>query len=84
MGYNFTDNAWSQYTSWGENRRITKKINDLIKDIARNGNSGIGKPEQLRGNLAGYWSRRIDEQNRLVYTIQDEDVIIISCKGHYE
>jgi toxin YoeB len=84
MGLHFENEAWEDFTSLLNNKRLIKKINDLIKDINRNGNTGIGKPEQLRGNLSGYWSRRIDEQNRLVYTIQDEDVIIISCKGHYE
>jgi toxin YoeB len=84
MGNNFTDEAWQQYDSWIDDKRVLKKINSLLKDIQRNGNTGIGKPEPLKGNLSGYWSRRIDEYNRLVYKVEGDDTIIISCKGHYE
>jgi len=67
-----------------EDKRTLKKINKLIKDIIRNGNEGIGNPEPLKNNLSGYWSREIDEKNRLVYRILDDDRIeIIQCKGHY-
>jgi toxin YoeB len=60
-----------------------KRINQLIRDIERGGYEGIGKPEPLRGDLSGWWSRRIDDANRLVYRIQDEKIEIIQCKGHY-
>ena len=80
----FSDIAWKQYISWlDEDRKILKRINDLIKDIERNGNKGFGKPEPLRYEFSGYWSRRIDECHRLIYKIGDENIIIISCKYHY-
>lgn len=80
----FSDIAWKQYTSWlDEDRKILKRINDLIKDIERNGNKGIGKPEPLRYELSGYWSRRIDEYNRLIYKVEDNNLVIISCRHHY-
>ena len=60
-----------------------KKINQLIKDIERNGNSGIGKPEPLKGDLSGFWSREIDQKNRLVYRIMESELQIIQCKTHY-
>ena len=82
----FSLDGWDEYTSWQtEDKRTLKKINALIKDIIRNGHSGIGHPEPLRHNLEGYWSRKIDEKNRLVYRILDSGKIeIIHCKGHYE
>ena len=81
----FSDIAWKQYTSWlDEDRKILKRINDLIKDIERNGNKGIGKPEPLRYELSSYWSRRIDSSNRLIYRINNNQIEVIQCKGHYE
>lgn len=80
----FSDIAWKQYTSWlDEDRKILKRINDLIKDIERNGNKGIGKPEPLRYELSSYWSRRIDEYHRLIYKLEDNNLVIISCRHHY-
>lgn len=81
----FTTNGLEDYIYWqSEDKRTLKKINQLIKDIIRNGNSGIGSPEPLKGNLSGYWSREIDSKNRLLYRILDNDSIeIIQCKGHY-
>jgi addiction module toxin, txe/yoeB family len=61
-----------------------KKINKLLKDISRNPFEGIGKPEPLKENLTGFWSRRIDEEHRLVYAVEDERVIIFACRGHYD
>lgn len=80
----FSDIAWKQYTSWlNEDRKILKRINDLIKDIERNGNKGIGKPEPLMCELSGYWSKRIDEHHRPIYKLEDNNLVIISCRHHY-
>lgn len=81
----FSKNAWEDYTSWLQiDKKMLKKINDLIKDIQQNPHSGIGKPEPLKYDLAGYWSRRIDREHRLVYQVIDNDIRIISCKYHYD
>ncbi|MGV8905520.1 MAG: Txe/YoeB family addiction module toxin [Acetobacterium sp.] len=81
----FSDYAWEEYLQWQkEDKKITKKINELIKDIDRNGYDGMGKPEPLRHDLTGYWSRRISDKDRLVYRIEDETIYIIGCKGHYD
>lgn len=80
------DKAWEDYLYWQiQDKKIMKKINDLLKSIERDGeNNGIGKPEALKNNLSGYYSRRIDEIHRLVYRINNEIIEIASCKGHYE
>lgn len=79
------DRAWSEYLYWQtQDRKTLKRINVLIKDIQRNPYEGIGKPEPLRENLSGWWSRRIDEVNRIVYYEQDGIIYIISCMGHYD
>lgn len=77
--------AWEDYIWWqNQDRKTLKRINSLIKDIERNGIAGgIGKPEPLRGDLSGFWSRRIDGQNRLVYRITNNGIEIASCKTHY-
>ena len=76
--------AWEDYLYWQkQDKKILKRINLLIKDIERNAFEGIGKPEPLREDLSGYWSRRIDEKNRIVYKIKDNQVIIIQCGSHY-
>lgn len=81
----FTNKAWEEYCYWQtQDKKILKRINLLLIDIQRNGFEGIGKPEPLKNNLTGYWSRRIDETNRLVYRINSEQIEIIQCKGHYE
>lgn len=81
----FTAKALNEYIEWQtEDKRTLKKINQLIKDIIRNGNDGIGSPEPLKGNLSGYWSREIDSKNRLIYCISNNGGIeIIQCRGHY-
>lgn len=80
----FSENAWTDYTYWQtEDRKTLKRINKLIMDIKRNGNEGIGKPEQLKDDLSDYWSRRIDDTNRLVYKVNNDEIIIISCRYHY-
>lgn len=79
------DRAWSDYLDWQtQDKKTLKRINGLIKDIQRNTFEGIGKPEPLKGNLSGMWSRRIDDANRIVYYEKDEIIYIVSCKGHYE
>ena len=78
------DEAWDDYLYWQkQDKRTLKKVNDLLKDIDRNGYAGIGKPEPLTGNLSGYWSRRIDDWNRIVYRIKDGRIEIIQCGTHY-
>ncbi len=85
MKINFTEIAWQDYIYWqGQDKKTIKRINQLIQDIDRNHNEGIGKPEALRGNLSGWWSRRIDDKNRLVYRIQNNIIEIAQCKGHYD
>ncbi len=79
------DEAWKDYLYWQtQDKKTLKRINLLIKDIQRNYFTGIGKPEPLKDNLAGYWSRKIDEKNRLVYLVKNGDIIISSCLGHYD
>lgn len=78
------ENAMDEYVSWqSEDKKTLKRINQLIKDIERNGNVGIGKLEPLRGDLSGFWSREIDKKNRLVYRIIETELQIIQCKTHY-
>lgn len=80
----WSDEAWEDYLYWQtQDRKTLKRINQIIQDIDRNGNNGIGKPEALSGNLAGFWSRRIDENNRLVYRIKDGHLEIAACRSHY-
>lgn len=79
------ERAWEEYLKWqSEDRKTLKRINALIKDIQRDCYEGIGKPEPLKNDLSGWWSRRIDEANRIVYREKDGAVIIASCKGHYK
>lgn len=81
----FSDIAWDHYLYWQkEDKKILKKINDLIKEIERYGNEGMGKPEPLKYDLSGFWSRRITEVHRLVYQIEDDKIYIASCKNHYD
>lgn len=80
----FSDEGWEDYLYWqSEDKKILKKINKLIKDITRDPFNGIGKPEPLKENLSGYWSRRIDDKNRLLYSINGEVVEIYQCRCHY-
>jgi toxin YoeB len=80
----FTANAWETYLYWPQqDKRTLKRINALIQDAQRAPFEGIGKPEGLKGNLSGFWSRRIDDANRLVYMADDETLRIISCRFHY-
>ncbi|MBD5507421.1 MAG: Txe/YoeB family addiction module toxin [Lachnospiraceae bacterium] len=79
------DEAWEDYTYWQvQDKKTLKRINMLLKDIERGNYDGIGKPEPLRGDMSGFWSRRIDDVNRLIYRIRGDVMEIVSCKGHYE
>lgn len=81
----FSTDAWDDYVRWqAEDRKIAKRINELVKDIRRNGNHGIGKPEALRHEFSGYWSRRITHEHRLVYKITDGEIRIVACRYHYQ
>jgi toxin YoeB len=81
----WSDEAWSDYVYWqSQDKKILKKINQLLKDIDCSGYTGIGKPEPLKYELQGFWSRKIDGENRLVYRIEDEQIEIVQCKTHYE
>ena len=79
------EEAWEDYLYWQtQDKKTLKRINDLLRDVERDPFGGIGEPEPLKGVLSGFWSRRIDSSNRLVYRIKDGVMEILSCKGHYE
>jgi len=81
----FSENAWQDFMAWvREDRKIARRINELLTDIERNGHEGIGKPEALRHDLSGYWSRRITQKDRLIYTFDEKNIYIAAYKGHYE
>ena len=78
------DNAWEDYLYWqSQDKKTLKRINDLLKDIDRNGYIGLGKPEPLTGSLSGFWSRRIDSKNRIVYRVLNNQIEIAQCGSHY-
>ncbi|MBR9782974.1 MAG: Txe/YoeB family addiction module toxin [Gammaproteobacteria bacterium] len=80
----WTDEAWNSYVYWQtQDKKTLKRINKLISDVKRSLFDGIGKPEPLKENLSGFWSRRIDDTNRLVYTLDDTAITVISCRYHY-
>jgi len=81
----FTDHAWTDYLYWQTtDKTMLKKINSLTKDIERNPFTGLGKPEPLKHELSGFWSRRIDPGHRLVYKVEEERILIVQCRFHYE
>ena len=81
----FTEKAWEDYCYWQtQDKKTLKRINQILKDIKRNSYTGIGKPEPLKNELGGYWSRRIDDTNRIVYKVTNEQIEIVQCKGHYD
>ncbi|WP_044408643.1 Txe/YoeB family addiction module toxin [Thiomicrospira microaerophila] len=81
----WTQRAWADYEYWQtQDRKTLKRINKLIQDTLRTSFEGIGKPEPLKESLSGFWSRRIDESNRLVYAVDDQQVTIIACRYHYQ
>ncbi|QQQ66158.1 Txe/YoeB family addiction module toxin [Pseudoalteromonas sp. GCY] len=80
----WTDDAWDDYLYWQtQEKKTLKRINKLLNDVKRSPFEGIGKPEALKENLSGFWSRRIDDTNRLVYAVDDQAITIISCRYHY-
>ena len=81
----FTNAAWQDYVWWQtQDRKTLRRINLLVEAVLREPFTGIGKPEQLRENLSGYWSRRIDESNRLVYAVEDDQSVVVGCRYHYD
>ena len=80
----WTDEAWNDYVCWQtQDKKTLKRINKLLNDAKRSPFEGIGKPEPLKENLSGFWSRRVDDTNRLVYAVDDSGLTIISCRYHY-
>jgi toxin YoeB len=79
----FTSNGWDDYTSWSGDRKMLNRINRLITEASRDPGSGTGKPERLSGDLAGFWSRRIDQEHRLVYTLDGDALVIVQARYHY-
>lgn len=75
--------AWQDYITWQSNKAALRRINQLIRDIQRSPFEGLGKPEPLKHQLSGYWSRRIDDTNRLVYRVENDEITIAQCRGHY-
>jgi toxin YoeB len=85
MNKSFSDNAWEEYIYWqAQDKKTLKRINALLKDIDRNPHEGIGKPEPLKENWSGFWSRRIDDINRIIYKIENGQLIIVQCGSHYD
>lgn len=81
----FSERAWADYLYWQtQDKKTLRRINLLLQDIQRNYYEGIGKPEPLKGDLSGFWSRRIDDINRIVYRVSESTIEIIQCKGHYD
>ena len=85
MKYIFVDESWEDYLYWQKtNKKYVKRINALLKDIARTPFSGLGKPEPLKYKYKGFWSRRIDGEHRLIYTVRDDEILIAKCRFHYD
>ena len=85
MKYIFVDESWEDYLYWQKNnKRYVKRINALLKDIARTPYSGLGKPEPLKYKYKGFWSRRIDGEHRLIYAVRDDEILIAKCRFHYD
>ena len=84
MKYVFVDESWEYYLYWQKiDKKMLNRINAFIKDIAGNPYEGIGKPEPLKHNYGGYWSRRIDEEHRLIYQVKNDEIRIVKCRYHY-
>ncbi|MBQ1510423.1 MAG: Txe/YoeB family addiction module toxin [Selenomonadaceae bacterium] len=85
MNRQFSEHAWKDIMEWmREDRKVVRRIDALLNDIERNGHEGMGKPEPLRYELSGYWSRRITEKDRLIYKFDETTIYIAACKGHYD
>lgn len=85
MKITFTDTAWDNYMYWQtQDKKTLSKINKLLKDIVRSPFECLGKPEPLKGDLSGFWSRRIDDVNRIVYEVSNNSIEIVQCKSHYD
>ena len=85
MKYIFVDESWEDYLYWQKtDKKKLKRINDLLKDISRHPFEGIGNPEPLKYKYAGFWSRRIDDQHRLIYQLIDDEILIAKCRFHYD
>ena len=81
----FVDESWQDYLYWQKtDKKILSKINELLKDISRTPFSGIGKPEPLKHKYKGFWSRRIDHENRIIYAVKDDEILIAKCRFHYD
>jgi toxin YoeB len=81
----FVDESWEDYLYWQQtDRKVLSKINDLLQDISRNPYSGLGKPEPLKYKYQGYWSRRINDEHRLIYRVKDDEIHIAKCRFHYD
>lgn len=85
MKFKFVEESWEDYLYWQQiDKKILKKINELLKDISNTPFSGLGKPEPLKHQYQGYWSRRINNEHRLIYKIDKDDIIIAKCRNHYD
>lgn len=85
MRFVFVDESWEDYLYWQKtDKKMLQKINNLLKDIARNPFSGIGKPEALKHKYRGFWSRRIDAEHRLIYKVEEDEILIAKCRFHYD
>jgi toxin YoeB len=85
MKYVFVEESWDDYLYWQKtDKKKLQRINELLKDIARQPYDGIGKPEPLKHQLAGFWSRRIDEEHRLIYSVRGDEILIAKCRYHYD
>jgi toxin YoeB len=85
MKYIFVEESWDDYLYWQKtDKKKLQRINELLKDIARQPYDGIGKPEPLKHQLAGFWSRRIDEEHRLIYSVRGDEILIAKCRYHYD
>jgi toxin YoeB len=79
----FSAHGWDDYVSWVDDRKTLKRINRLIEEAFREPGTGTGKPERLSGDLSGFWSRRIDQEHRLVYTVEGDQLVIVQARYHY-
>ncbi|SFD97488.1 Txe/YoeB family addiction module toxin [Blastococcus tunisiensis] len=79
----FTSHGWEDYTSWSDDRKMLRRINRLIEEASRDPAAGTGKPERLSGDLSGYWSRRIDQEHRLVHTVEGDRLVVVQARYHY-